>query len=202
MRFDAEADLARGPDYRLWANLDGLSLQTYAARHLGGEKSLRGSVKAVLDLAGRGADLKTVVGTGAVDVEPAALGELNVVMRLFGALGRRDSTMFDYAGAQFRVARGAVEFRRIDLRGQAISFRGRGTADLDGRLGMVFYSQPPARWNLPIIGALSTGWVKLAVSGTVDRPRVDMGNQMLDAPLKAFLSPLLTDGAPPRTAGR
>ena len=202
VRLDADADLSRGPDYRLWANLDGLSLQTYADRHLGGSKNLRGSVKAVLDLAGRGSDLGTLVGRGKVDVEPAALGELNVVMRLFGALGRRDATMFDYAGARFRVGDRAVEFREISLAGQAISFRGRGNVWLDGRLGLEFFSQPPARWNLPLIGALSTGWVRLAVGGTVKRPRVDAGSPVVDAPLKAFLSPLLIDGAPPRTAGR
>ena len=202
VRLDADADLAAGPRYDLRAGLDGLSLRTYADRHLGGSDKLEGSVKAVLNVRGRGADLGTVVGNGAVDVEPAALGELGVVMRLFGALGRKDSTMFDYAGAQFRVRDRTADFSRIELRGQAISFRGRGTVDLDGRLGLEFYSQPPARWNLPILGALSTGWVRLAVGGTIARPRVDAGSPALDAPLKAFLSPLLIDGGPPRTAVR
>lgn len=135
-------------------------------------------------------------------MEPAALGELNVVMRLFGALGRRDSTMFDYAGAQFRVADRTVDFRRIDLQGQAISFRGRGTVNLDGRLGLEFFSQPPARWNIPFISQLSTGWVQLVVGGTVQQPRVDAGSPAIDMPIKALMGPLLIDGGPPRTAGR
>ena len=200
VQFDAAANLARGPSYELWADLNGLSLQDYADRHLGGSDSLRGSVKSTLNLAGRGSNLGTVVGTGSVDVEPAALGELSVVMRLFKALNRRDSTMFDYAGAQFRVKDETVDFRRIDLVGQAISFRGRGWVDRRGKLGLNFYSRPPARWQLPIISQLSTGWVQLKVDGEVSNPRIDTFSPALDTPLKAFLGPLLIDGGPTRTA--
>ena len=200
VRFDAVADLSRGPAYRLWADVTGLRLQTYADRHLGGSNGLRGSVKSTLTLDGRGADLASITGTGTVNVEPAALGELPVVMRLFGALGRQDATMFDRAAADFRVKDETLDFRRIDLMGQAISFRGHGWVSRSGRLGLEFFSRPPDRVNIPFLSRMSAGWMRYTVDGSVTEPRVDASSPLVDMPLKALMSPLLIDGGPARTA--
>ena len=204
VRADATANLAAGPDYRLSASLNGARLAEYAARHMGSADGLRGNVRASATLAGRGDDLRTVVGRGGVEVQPAALGTLPVVLRLFKAVNMGDPTAFDSAAAEFDLADEAVTFRRVDLRGQAISFVGRGRIERRGDLNLQFYSRPPTTvGRIPLINRLATGWIGVDVTGTVGAPAVKTFNQPVDASLRAFLTPLspMLRGPPPRTAG-
>ena len=204
LRVAALADLSRGPDYRLAAELNGAKLGTYAARQMGGARNLEGNVRGRLSLSGSGADLGAVTGNGEVEVKPAALGELNVVMRLFKAVNMNDPTMFHSAAAQFDLADETAVFRRIDLLGEAISFVGRGRVFLSGGLDLQFYSKPPTTWRMPLVRALSTGWVGVQVGGTISHPAVRTFSPAVQGSLQAFLtplSPLLREPVPRRTAG-
>ncbi|MEM9701090.1 MAG: AsmA-like C-terminal region-containing protein, partial [Planctomycetota bacterium] len=202
LRADVAANLAQGPAYRLQADLNGAKLGEYALQKMGGAKNLQGNLRGRLTLSGRGADTRTVRGDGVVEIEPAALGELNVVLRLFKAVNMNDPTMFYSAGAKFDLADETVNFRRIDLRGEAISFTGRGRVGMNGGLDLEFFSKAPSTW-VPIVRALSTGWVGVKVRGTTWQPIMDTFSPPVDSSLQAFLTPFspLISKPPPRTAG-
>ena len=204
VRADGAANLAAGPAYRLAAELNGAKLGAYAARHMGGSRNLEGNVRGKVTLAGRGGDPRTLTGGGTVEIKPAALGELPVILRLFKAVRMNDPTMFDSAAAQFDFADETVAFRRVDLLGQAISFVGRGRAGRRGDLDLQFYSKPPTTWRIPLVNALSTGWIGVQVGGTIGQPNVVTFSPAVEGSLRAFLmplSPLVRGPGPRRTAG-
>ncbi|QDT17276.1 AsmA-like C-terminal region-containing protein [Alienimonas californiensis] len=204
LRADATANLSRGPDYRLSAELHGAKLSEYARQQMGGAKNLEGNLRGSISLAGRGSDTRTVTGSGNLEIKPAALGELNLVLRLFKAVNMNDPTMFHSAAARFELADETATFRRIDLLGEAISFVGRGRVGLNGGLDLQFYSKAPTTWRLPLVRALSTGWVGVQVAGSVGQPAVRTFSPAVEGSLAAFLtplSPLLSEPVPRRTAG-
>ncbi|NNJ26751.1 hypothetical protein [Alienimonas chondri] len=202
LRADVSANLARGPAYRLSAELNGAKLGEYALQKMGGARNLQGNLRGSVTVAGHGSDARSVTGSGNVEIKPAALGELNVVLRLFKAVNMNDPTMFHSAAAKFDLAGETVSFQRIDLLGEAISFVGRGRVGWNGGLDLQFYSKAPSSW-MPLVRVLSTGWVGVNVAGTVRQPVVDTFSPAVEGSLQAFLtplSPLLSKPNPPRTA--
>ncbi|MFH5804762.1 AsmA-like C-terminal region-containing protein [Alienimonas sp. DA493] len=204
LQANVAANLSRGPSYRLAAELSGAKLSEYARQQMGGAKNLEGNLRGSLALAGRGSDARTVAGSGNLEIKPAALGELNLVLRLFKAVNMNDPTMFHSAAAQFDLANETATFRRIDLLGEAISFVGRGRVGLNGGLDLQFYSKAPTTWRIPLVRALSTGWVGVQVAGTIGQPAMRTFSPAVEGSLAAFLtplSPLLSEPVPRRTAG-
>ncbi|MEX1095259.1 MAG: hypothetical protein WED34_04375 [Planctomycetales bacterium] len=178
-------------------------LEEYARQYLADGRNLQGVMNGWIDLRGRGGEATNLAGRGQLQISPAALYELPVIAQIFNVLSfvPPDRTAFKYALVDYDIDRGRFVFNRIDLVGDAISLRGRGTARFDGRLALDFYSMLP-RNQVPIpvfdtlVNEVTKGWVGVEVRGTVNAPLATVkAVPELDAALKRFLSAF--DGVPP-----
>ncbi|MEM1060941.1 MAG: hypothetical protein AAGJ97_01300, partial [Planctomycetota bacterium] len=195
---------AGGSAYAVRSTLSGGRLRDYTS--LAGVDTLRGVVNGWVDVRGTvpfatpiGTDppvSATIGGRGQVEVSPAALYELPVLVETFKVLNFRppDRTAFHFAFADFRINDSGFVFDTIDLVGDAISMRGRGTAGWDETLDLFLYSfAPQQRFTVPVIGQLwnraTAGWVGVEVTGTINEPaqRV-VGAPMLNDAVRGFLN--------------
>jgi hypothetical protein len=163
-------------------------------------------------LAGRGEDVRDMTGRGGLRISPAALYELPVIARVLASLntlGPADKTAFNYADVTFDIAGGEFRFQRIDLAGDAMSLRGRGTVGFNGNVELDFYSMMP-RTRLPIgaipgvnaiLGEATKGWVGVRVRGKTSDPQTEAtAVPVLDDTLRGFLRAF--EGAPTTIAPR
>ena len=126
-----------------------------------------------------------------------------MIVKLLGSLSQlnlnvQDRTAFNYALLDFTVGDAAFDFNSIDLVGDAISFRGRGTVGFGGAVDLDFYSRPARSRTsaLPLISGLFTNWAKVDVTGTTERPQVNVQSVgRIDESLRQILAPP-TPGAP------
>lgn len=190
---DAEVELLEEPTYRVKITMSEGRLEQYARRYMSGAKNLAGVMDGWVDLSGRGSSSDTMTGRGQMRINPAALYELPVILQIAKVLGPTDKTAFRYALLDFNIARSQFRFNTIDLVGDSLSLRGRGTTGFDGRLDLDFYSMLPRnRVRIPIISAVvgeaTKGWVGVKVRGTtsVPKPSVVPAPQV-DEALKGFL---------------
>lgn len=191
---------AAGKRYALRSTLAGGRLQDYTS--LTGVDTLRGVVNGWIDLRGAvpavtvaGGPAATIDGRGQLEISPAALWELPVLVETLKVLNLRpaDRTAFHFAFADFRIDDDGFKFDTIDLVGDAISMRGRGVAGWDETLDLFLYSfAPQQRFTVPVIGQLwnraTAGWVGVEVRGTVTNPtqRV-IGAPVLNDAVRGFL---------------
>jgi len=192
---DAVVLFDKQPTYQLQLTMTRGDLRRFAHRYLKGTKNLKGVMYGRLELAGTGRSTRKIVGRGELLISPAELYELPVLVQVFKVLNfvQPDKTAFTFAYADFDVVKRQFRFNTIDLVGDAINLRGRGTADFDGRLAIDFYSML-SRNRLPgfvlrqLVNSATTGWVGVEVRGTVQQPvaRVRAVPQVEDA-LKQFL---------------
>ena len=193
---DGAVLLADQPVYRMRSTLSAGRLESYAKRYHPTATDVRGVMNGWIDLNGVGTDPGDMKGTGRLQVSPAALWELPVFVQLFKvlSLSPQDRTAFNYAYMEFHLARREFQFDLIDLVGDALSLRGRGTAGFDGRLALDFYSEMPKnRFSIPVfsfvVGEATRGWVGVEVRGTVGDPRAKFKTApQLDNALRRFLS--------------
>lgn len=195
--FDAHVDLREGGKYQFFTEVADARLESYAALHMPEERGLQGVVTAWLSVEGTGEEAKDVTGKGQLLINPARLYELPVVVKLLGALSQlnlnvQDRTAFNYALLDFDVADEAFWFKTIDLVGDSISFRGRGSVGFGGAVDLDFYSHTARSRTtaLPFISGLFTSWAKVEVRGTTDRPQTMVRSMArLDEGLRQFLQP-------------
>ncbi|MEZ6063841.1 MAG: hypothetical protein R3C19_26135 [Planctomycetaceae bacterium] len=202
---DAVVDVRTDRGYQLWLELENALLESYAARHMPDQKNLKGVVTAWLHLRGLGKSPADATGRGQLQISPAALYELPVMVKLLGGLAQlnfnvQDRTAFDYALFSFRVADEAFQFDPIDLVGESLALRGRGSVGFGGDVVLDFYSKPtrPRAPSIPLVNLLTSGatqWVKVDVRGTTSRPHVIPGSS-LDDSMRQFL-----EAFNPRTGG-
>jgi hypothetical protein len=173
-------------------------LETYARSKFPGQQNIRGVVNGWISLAGRGDVDTSVTGRGEVQVSPAALYELPVILQMFDAMsklnfGPPEQVAFDYARARFDVARGQFIFNPIDLVGNAMSLRGKGSVGFDGRLALDFFFHDARKPKLfsALVREATRGWVGVYVGGNLDNPRTEVrtGIPMNDA-MNSFLRAL------------
>lgn len=197
---DGLIDLQGGTGFRMFATVNNALLESYAARHIPDQPNLRGVVNAWLYLRGEGQDASDVSGRGQMQISPAQLYELPVMVQMFGALAQLnfsvpDRTAFNHALLTFDVRNQAFWFDPIDLVGDSLSLRGRGSVGFGGDVVLHFYSRPAQsrRPSIPLVKALVTGatqWVNVEVSGTTERPQTRVRSMpQLDESMKQFLSP-------------
>ncbi|HIE98358.1 MAG TPA: hypothetical protein EYQ63_15480 [Fuerstia sp.] len=174
---DALVDLRENGRYQFYTEINDALLEDYAALHIPDQKTLKGVIKAWMSLEGTGDSAADVEGEGQLQISPAALYELPVMVHLMGALSQlkfnvQDRTAFDYARMDFSVGREAFNFKRINLVGKSISLLGRGTVGFEGDVHLDFFSRPPrpTAASLPIINRLWTQWTMVEVRGTTSRP--------------------------------
>lgn len=178
-------------------------LESYAERYMPGTKNLSGVMNGWLSLYGRGNTADDVQGRGQLQVSPAALYELPLVVKLLNTLPftpPNRAAAFDYARLDFRIARQRFAFDAIDLVGDSLSLRGRGTVGFDQSVNLDFYSQQPrSQLAIPvvrlIVGEAAKGLVAIYVRGRLDQPG-GPNTQVVTAPtvdaaLKTFLGRLV-----------
>ncbi|MEZ6123068.1 MAG: hypothetical protein R3C49_07845 [Planctomycetaceae bacterium] len=195
--FDARVDMREGGQYQLVTELENARLESYAALHVPDQKNLRGVVAAWMFLQGYGDEESAITGSGQMRISPAALYELPVIVKLLGSLSQlnlnvQNLTAFNYAIMDFEVHDKAFWLNPVDLVGESISFRGRGSVDFSGAVDMDFYSRPARTRSLsiPFISGIFTNWAKIEVRGTTDRPHVKpLALGQLDEGMKQFLQP-------------
>ncbi|MDA0833799.1 MAG: hypothetical protein O2955_08955 [Planctomycetota bacterium] len=170
-------------------------LETYAQQYLTDKKNLRGVINAWLSLNGTNSDSESLRGFGQLRISPAAIYELPVMIRTLQLLrpGPLEKAAFQYVFLEFNLINQRVEFNKIDLVGDAVSLRGRGTATLDGKLDLDFYSMMSQnQMSIPILSAIvgeaTKGWVGVKVTGEVGNPDAEIQPlKNLDTALKTFL---------------
>ena len=196
LTLDARSLLREQAPYHLKVTLSGGSLQRYAQQYIPGVSSLRGTMDGWIDLQGRGDSAASVAGDGQLRIRQAALYELPVILRIFRVLSfvPPDKAAFRYALADFTVQDEQFRFNSIDMVGDAISLRGKGTARFDGTLDLDFYSMLPRRRIRripvlgPVIGEATKDWVGVKVRGKVNSPVADVkAAPKLDDAMRRFL---------------
>lgn len=180
LSFDADVNFDEQSPYRLTLVMANGKLEEYARQYSPRTTNLRGVLNGWIELRGAASRPNSMSGAGQMQIAPAALYELPIVLQMFKALSgaNPDSVAFDYAFLDFDVQQRQFRFNRIDLVGNAVSFRGKGMADFDGRLNLNFYSTMPRNWlnriNIPLVSPLvnqaATGWVGIDVTGHVGDP--------------------------------
>ncbi|MFN0195506.1 MAG: hypothetical protein ACKVT0_02075 [Planctomycetaceae bacterium] len=202
--------------YQVVLTLSDGKLETYAAQYLTEQKDLRGVVNAWMNLHGSTSDEESLRGRGQMQISPAALYELPVMVQILQLVrpGPTEKAAFQYVFLDFNVIHQRVEFSVIDLVGDTISLRGRGTATLDGKLDLDFYStMTQNQLSIPVVskllGEATKGWVGVKVRGEVNHPEAEVQPlKNLDSALKHFLgafdptktNPMPRFFAPPRPA--
>lgn len=177
---DLSSDAAGQTQYRVDAHLRNAKLERWAADK-GQSGQLSGEVFCDVWLAGAGPSRQGIQGAGRIQVMPAALYELPVIVQLFSVAnpGQVDRTAFQYAYGEFGVDSGLLNFSQIRLIGQSIALAGRGeigfAEDNFGRVALDFQVIPQNR--IPVIGSLIQNiggqFVTVHVDGTMNQPRAE-----------------------------
>jgi hypothetical protein len=197
---NALVDLRSGQGYQLFGQINRASLRAYAEKHIPSQPNLAGNVNAWLYLAGDPDSQDSMEGEGQMQISPAELYELPLMLELLGALSKlnfivRERAAFNYALLNFKVQNRAFWFNQIDLVGDTLAMRGRGRVGFTGDVKLDFYSQPgrPRTPSIPLVKELvfatSTQWVGVKVTGTIDHPQTELRpRQQMDESLKQLLN--------------
>jgi hypothetical protein len=178
-----EARVETGPAFRYDVLLEGvgLRLEQFGKHNLGASAGaqLTGSARAALHLMGEGTDLLGLKGNGRVDVDSGRMGQLPILLDLVKAVGLRvpDRTAFEQAHLTFAIEGPQLRVQQLDLFGNAVSLRGAGSVDIDGRNVNLDFSATPGRVSqvLPpgidlIPQAISEQLLKIKMRGRLDKP--------------------------------
>eukprot|EP00913_Durusdinium_trenchii_P008934 g8400.t1 len=195
IQLDATVQRRKTTVYQLMLTMSKAQLRVFANRYLRGSHNVAGVMYGRLDLFGYGASAQKMTGHGKLLISPAALYELPILAQMFQVMNFTppDKTAFKFAYADFEIANSRFLFNSIDLVGDSISLRGRGSARFDGRLNLDFFSMMP-RNQLPIpvvreiLSTATNAWVGVEVRGTTSQTmtRIKAVPQLDDA-LKRFL---------------
>jgi hypothetical protein len=160
--------------------LGGAKLQRFANERLGGPKDLNGTVSGRLVLSGSGGSTQTLRGQGDVHVVDANIYELTPLVAMLKMLRNRtpSTTAFNRCDMEFAIQGEHVQFEHLNLLGDAVSLYGKGEADFNRRLNLVFYTLiGPADLPIPlwktIAGHVSQQGLELKVAGTFDDPQIE-----------------------------
>lgn len=196
LEMDAQINLRAGSRYRFFAELRNALLEAYAARHLSGQPNLRGVVNSWIFVEGSGESSANLTGKGQLQINPAALYEVPVVLEMLSALNQLnftvpDRTAFRFALMSFEIRDRTFVLDPVDLVGDALSLRGRGSISFAGDVVLDFFSRPPRPRGIPLAGvlpSLATQWVNVKVRGSINNPHVNVRNRIkIDDSLRQFL---------------
>lgn len=205
LEMDGLIKLRAGSTYRFFGELRNALLESYAARHLADQPNLKGVVNSWIFVTGDGDSPSNLAGKGQLQINPAALYEVPVVLEMLSALSRLNFAVpsrsaFNYALMSFEIRDSAFWFDPIDLVGDALALRGRGSVGFGGDVVLDFFSRPPRSRGIPLtslLPSLATQWVNVKVRGTIDNPQTDVSNRIkLDESMRNFLGAQPRPGAP------
>jgi hypothetical protein len=199
LEMDGIVKLAAGSTYRFFGELKNAQLEQYARLHAPQQTDMRGVVNSWIFVTGDGNTARTMKGQGQLQINPAALYEIPVVLELLSAMSRlnflvSNRTAFDYALMSFQIRDEAFEFDPIDLVGNSLSLRGRGRVGFGGDVVLDFFSRPPRGTGLrnplsDILMSSATQWVTVQVRGTTSRPQTSVSNRpQIDESMRQFLN--------------
>ncbi|MCA9239105.1 MAG: hypothetical protein KDA37_02845, partial [Planctomycetales bacterium] len=166
------------PRYGMQVALESVDLARFSADYLHHSANLTGRLDGSVKLQGTGNSIYGLSGSGELRATEAELYELPVLVSMLKVLSNRapDTTAFDTVTAKFNLRGEYIEFEKLDLEGDAISLYGRGTADLDHNIDLVFHSlMGRNRLVAPLrelFGQASEQILKLKVSGVMEDPKV------------------------------
>jgi hypothetical protein len=196
---DGIVELGSKQSFRMFTNVDDALLERYAAMHIPDEPDVKGVVNAWLYLKGEGEDVDSVQGRGQLEISPATLYELPVMVQVLAGLSKLNfavpnKTAFHSALLTFDVHDRSFWFNPIDLVGESLALRGRGQVGFGGDVVLDFFSRPPRprRPTIPLANLLLSGatqWVGVQVRGTTERPQTMVRSTIkIDESMKQFLS--------------
>ena len=201
LTLDALVRLSSDPGYRLLVTLSHGQLEEYARLYLKGAENLAGVMNGWIELGSdRGFAPRHISGRGKLQINHAALYELPLMVQTFQLLNPalQDNAAFNYAFLDFHVASERFHFDTIDLAGDAVNFRGRGTIAFDGTMNLDLYSMMPrSRLPLPLVRPIAdiiwtettTGWVGIEVTGKLGQSIARLKPvPVVDEAIKRFLS--------------
>ena len=112
----------------------GVKLEQFGKHNIKDSSDLSGEIIAGLYLQGKGEGLNGLRGNGTIDVPEGKMYRLPLLLDLMKWLGLRlpDRTAFEQAHARFNIEGPRVNVEKLDLFGNAISVRGKGSLRLDG----------------------------------------------------------------------
>jgi hypothetical protein len=166
--------------YELNLTASEMKLEEFGRHNLGEHSQISGVARANLHLTGQGADLHTLKGNGEVRVPEGKMYNLPLALDLLKVLGLRppDRTAFEEANAAFEIDGPRVQFKELNLVGNAISLRGKGDMNLNGTdlnldfnadWGRMHQMLPPLLNELP--SALSDQLLKIRMRGEIGNVR-------------------------------
>jgi hypothetical protein len=161
---------------------------------LGPKARLSGLAGAQLFLRGEATDLDRLNGNGKVDVPNGKMCNLPVLLPLLKVLSGQfpDDTAFDDAHAVFGIQGRRIDFKRLELNGDAVSLSGKGSMNLDGsNLNLDFFAVwgrilqflPPVIDQIPV--KFSQALLKIKMRGDV-RGKVDCTKEPLPPIVETF----------------
>jgi hypothetical protein len=179
--FDAHVRLEDEASYHVKMTMNGGRLDKYAKRYLPRVNSVEGLMIGEIDLHGKGSSPDRINGGGRLQISPAALYELPVMLQIFNLMSfvPPEKSAFTYALLNFTVGNERFHFNEIQLIGNTINFYGHGTATFDGDLNLSFASELPPSRNIPIpfvshvVRGATRNLVGISVTGKVNSPKAE-----------------------------
>lgn len=175
-----ELEHGQNSSYKLDVHLGGANLARFASERLGGPKDMNGTLSGKLSVAGSCNSPQTMRGAGELHVVDAKIYELPVLVQMLKVLKNRtpDSTAFNRCDMDFDIQGEHIDFRHLNLLGDAVSLYGKGEADFSRRLDLEFYTLiGPADLPIPFLktlaGHVSQQGLQLKVVGKVDDPQIE-----------------------------
>lgn len=205
---DSKVVLSDTFPYRLRIRVNRARLEDWATRNGFVQTTMAGIVNSWIDLIGSGSLPSDVQGEGRLWISPAALYELPVMGQVFKVLQftAPDKTAFRHAYSEFDVVNERIQFRRIDLLGDAFSLVGKGDIGFDQAMHLSFLSTPPPNRVLPFVTKLIRGplegVIRVEVSGTTQYPVAQVRSGVPEAlrGMVRLLEGNVVNPAPPQQA--
>jgi hypothetical protein len=122
-----------------------------------------------------------MTGEGELHVMDANMYRLPVLVALLKVLQIRtpDTTAFNRCDMNFSIEGEHIHFQQLNFLGDVVSLYGRGEANFDRDLNLVFYSlmgsdnmPKPLSMLRSIVGQASEQMLQLKVDGTMDDPQI------------------------------
>lgn len=201
---DGAATLTEQPSYNVVMQLRNARLERFAALHAPKQRDLKGITNGWVQLEGKGSTAQGVTGRGHIDIKPAALLDMPLMLQMYRGLSFTppEDYAFNEASLDFGIKFGRFICQRIRLDGDAIAFEGSGTVDFDSNTNLTFYSRM-GRNQVPIpivhelVGEATKGWVRIFVTGKLSQPRTKIETlKGPDESLKDFFDFLRTAPQP------
>lgn len=167
-----------------------------------------GSLFGHISLSGTAQGTHTYDGSGKLQLRDANMYQLPLAVAMLKVLNARfpNTNAFNAADVDFRVAGNYIYLDEMRLSGDALSLKGTGEANLDGKISMRFYTEfGNQSFNVPVIrqvlGEASRNLLVIHVGGSIDQPTTEqeifpLVNETLEQlfPPRTVKLPL---GAPP-----